>query len=67
MWAAGQRGSNIITLHCGFDGVPLVDEAMASDDNDQDNGIFQTCSQIQESNVQSSDVEGENLGILAKM
>lgn len=51
MWPAGQRGSNIITLHCGFDGVALVAEAKASDDNDQDNGVFQTCSRIEEHKV----------------
>lgn len=48
MWPAGQRGWSIVSLHCGFDGVALVDEAKASDDNDRDNGRFQTCSQLVE-------------------
>jgi hypothetical protein len=65
VWPAGQRGSSIITHHCGFDGVPLVCEAKASDDNDQDNGMFQTCSH-RNATIQSSDVEDENLGILIK-
>lgn len=42
VWPAGQRGWSIIALHCALDDGSLVSEAKASEDNNQDTGMFQT-------------------------
>lgn len=38
---AGQRGLSVVERKCAFDGVALVAEAKASDDNDRDEGSVQ--------------------------